>query len=525
LVDEAWIPVLGQDGAQREVSLMDAFRTADKIRMIACELPTQTFAILRLMLAILHRATNGPPDFPAWRDLWASAELPADVFEYLNSVKDRFDLLNPQKPFYQVPDLQTSKNETFGLERIIADVPNGHPYLTARAGTGMQRISIQEAARWVVHCQAFDTAGIKSGAIGDPRVKAGKGYGIGVGSAGSLGGIYIEGTTLRETLLLNLVPADRRITDDRDTPAWEREIGAAEESVITRGPFGVLNLYTYQSRRLRLYGGRQGVTGAMVANGDKLEWQDLHRSEPMSYWGRSGPREKAEKREPIYLPRPHDPSRALWRGLATLLSPSDAIGAKRLAPVVMGWLDFLASRSVLGAEYQVTPQAVSVIYGSNQAVIAQIFGDSVTMNMRAMAPDSPLRTAAVDSVDAAEQAVRALRILAINLARAASGSGSDNGAAEVAYSSLDQTFRRWLAALRPDADPVDAKTAWQREVGRVVARLGSELVASAGPKAWVGRTIQDTHYSSSQAEAWFRRSLSKALPLAAVPKQLQEVQA
>ncbi|KAB1160095.1 type I-E CRISPR-associated protein Cse1/CasA, partial [Micromonospora sp. AMSO12t] len=172
LVDEAWIPVLDAEGQRRDVSLLGLFEQAGDVRMIACELPTQTFAILRLALAILHRTTGGPPGEAAWRALWRDRRLPvADIAEYLGVFRDRFDLLHPERPFYQVADLRAAKNNTYGLERLIADVPNGMPFLTTRAGQGMESISLAEAARWVVHCQAYDPSGIKTGAVGDLRVK------------------------------------------------------------------------------------------------------------------------------------------------------------------------------------------------------------------------------------------------------------------------------------------------------------------------------------------------------------------
>ena len=54
LVDEAWIPVLDTAGQRREVSLLGLFEQAGDLRMIACELPTQTFAILRLGAVVVN---------------------------------------------------------------------------------------------------------------------------------------------------------------------------------------------------------------------------------------------------------------------------------------------------------------------------------------------------------------------------------------------------------------------------------------------------------------------------------------
>lgn len=537
LVDEAWIPVLDAAGRRRDVSLLSLFARAGDLRMIACELPTQTFAILRLALAILHRTTDGPPGEAAWQKLWRDRALPVgEIADYLDEFRDRFDLLHPKHPFYQVADLQAGKDNTYGLERIIADVPNGMPFLTTRAGPGMESISPAEAARWLVHCQAYDPAGIKTGAIGDTRVRNGKGYSIGVGSLGSLGGVHLEGATLLETLLLNLVPIapNWQRADGRDLPVWEREPQtAAEEADSTRGPYGLLSLYTWQSRRIRLFGDTNGITGAMISIGDRFEWQDRHLLEPMSVWGRSGPREQKQKRAPIYLPRPHDHGRALWRGLQTLLpAPPGAEAPQRLSPMVVQWLARLTVTGVVRPNFQARTRAVSVTYGTQQAVVDEVFSDALTMNVLLLVEDSALRAVAVDATGDAEAAVKLLRRLADNLARAAGSRDTDvgeaNRAAERAYALLDGDFRDWLARLGPASDPVAERAAWQRRVRRAIARLGGELVAAAGPTAWVGRSGTDragreVHYSSSQAEAWFRTGLAKALPMAAEPpRQRQE---
>lgn len=531
LVDEAWIPVLDAAGQRREVSLLGLFEQAGELRMIACELPTQTFAILRLALAILHRTTGGPPGEAAWQALWRAKELPlSEIADYLGEFRERFDLLHPKHPFYQVVDLRTNKDTQVGLERIIADVPNGQPYLTNRAGSGMKSISPAEAARWLVHCQAYDPSGIKTGAVGDPRVSGGKVYPLGVASLGALGGVHLEGANLAETLLLNLVPIAPgwQRADERDLPVWEREPQTAvEEAAATRGPYGLLSLYTWQSRRIRLVGDRTGITGAMICYGDQLDWQDRHLLEPMSVWGRSTTRERKEKRTPIYTPRPHDHTRALWRGLQSLLpSAPPAAGGEppqRFSPLVVQWLARLTVTGAVEANLRVRPRATSVTYGPQSAVIDEVFSDALTMNVLLLDEQSALRATAVDAVADAEAAVKLLRGLATNLARAAGSRDSETGepdrAAERAYAVLDHAFRDWLAHLGPDRDPVAERAAWQRLVLRAVARIGADLVAAAGPAAWIGRTGSDRagreiHYSSSQAEAWFRTGLAKALPMA-----------
>ena len=70
LITAQWILVQQQDGLVEEVSLLDLFARAHELRGVVGEVPTQTFAITRLLLAILHRALDGPSSIDDWARLW-----------------------------------------------------------------------------------------------------------------------------------------------------------------------------------------------------------------------------------------------------------------------------------------------------------------------------------------------------------------------------------------------------------------------------------------------------------------------
>src|SRR5690606_29312670 len=250
LLDEPWIVVLEPDGRERQVSILGAFEQAQQLGTIAGEVPTQAFAITRLLLAFLHRAIDGPQGQDEWEQLWEADELPLEqIREYAQRVRSRFDLFHPDTPFFQVADLRTEKDEVSGLEKIVADVPNGEPYFTTRSAASLRCIEAAEAARWLVHVHAFDPSGIKSGAVGDPRVKRGTGYPIGPGWSGQIGGVLPQGRNLRETLLLNLISYDVesyvRIGERDDVPPWERDPDGPEGR--ERSPRGAIDLYTWQT--------------------------------------------------------------------------------------------------------------------------------------------------------------------------------------------------------------------------------------------------------------------------------------
>jgi CRISPR system Cascade subunit CasA len=223
LASRPWIRVLRRNGSQDELSLRQMFAQADDVRRVVGDLATQEFALVRLLLAIAHDALDGLRDSERWGQLWGDPQCFAPVEDYLDTHRERFDLLHGEAPFFQTAELRTAKDEVSSLNRIVADVPNGEPFFTARMPT-VERLTFAEAARWVVHAHAYDTSGIKSGAVGDDRVKGGKVYPLGTGWAGGLGGVFAEGESLRETLLLNLVAGDTEELDTTadDRPAWRR---------------------------------------------------------------------------------------------------------------------------------------------------------------------------------------------------------------------------------------------------------------------------------------------------------------
>ncbi|MBU4335944.1 MAG: type I-E CRISPR-associated protein Cse1/CasA, partial [Actinobacteria bacterium] len=304
LLDEPFIPVLRRDGRATTVSLMGLFAEAAELDRITAELPTQSFSLVRLALAVAHRAfvSLTPAYDEDVRDVvddlaerWPQA-VEEQVRPYLETHRARFDLFDPELPFFQTAGLHTAKGDVSELGKIVADVPNGSPYLTARSARSLRRIPAAEAALWLIHTQAYDPSGIKTGVVGHPRAKGGKVYPEGTGWTGQLGGVHLLGASVRDTLLLNLWaarPAADRM--DVDLPPWERPAQTlASAPDFAYRPVGPVDLYTWQPRRIRLVRapGTTDVTGVLLTYGDKFtvqERQNLIGLEPMSTWRYSKP--------------------------------------------------------------------------------------------------------------------------------------------------------------------------------------------------------------------------------------------
>lgn len=520
LLSQPWIPVHRSSGEQGLVSIAELFDQAPTIRGVGGDVPTQAFAIQRMVLAIVHRAIDwGDTPEKRWAQVWKDGHLPVDEIErYTRQFTHRFDLLHPVTPFFQVADLATAKGEFTSLERIIADVPSNEKYFTTRAGSSLASISYAEAARWIVHCQAFDPSGIKSGDPRDPRVKGGKGYPIGVAWSGQLGGVLFEGANLFQTLLLNTVlrNPDGQRAPAADGPVWEREqLGPRERPDPT--PLGPTDLLTWQSRRLRLDHDGASVRGVLIMNGDAASTHNRFDMEFLTPWRYSDPQSK-KFGDIRYLPRQHDPERALWRGVDALLSdvadPKVDGLMKSRAPGVAHWLDRLVDGGYLDRKLTVRPHALGLDYINQSSIVGESIDDVLQIHLALLGRYSETRSYATMAVGAADRAVAALANLAGNLA-AASGGESDgprDSARSEAFFALDAPFRRWLVQLDDDTDLEDYLGQWHRSVKSTVEPMGRALIESAGVPAFVGRTVRERHVDSSQASIWFRQALRKELP-------------
>lgn len=539
LLDEPWVPVRLLDGTITEVGLLELLQRSTDIADLACELPTQNIAIQRLVLAVAYRVAT-PLDAEEWLEQLEEGAPIEQMIDYLEKWRERFYLFGGQYPFMQVADLRTPKDTVSGLEKLIADVPNGEQFFTTRNGKALERISAAEAARWVVHTQVYDPSGIRSGAVGDREVKGGKGYPIGPAWCGHLGLVWLKGKNFNETLLLNLVPADAGdlkgvpVTTEWDWCTWE--VSTPETSA--RGNYSRLDpkgtprdlsiprLLTWHSRRIKLIGDPSGVTSVVLAQGDKLAPQQMQRYEPQSLWRYSLPQSRDFKQD-VYMPSKFKAGRALWRDLPGTLPVCEMIkGADKqpkrefLQSAVLSFHAELKS-SMLAEGYptQIQIQAVGVTYGPQEATVDDIYADELTLSVAMMRTEREDLATEVDrQARLTEQVAVTVGMLAANLARAAgeSGDGAGNGARDRAkeqfFSRIDDPFRAWLAQVDGRLSALEVGQMWASELRRYATELGEQLVASASSSAIIGRDTGWGFMNVSIAENFFRSALQKLVP-------------
>ncbi len=537
LLRQPWVKVSDASGMVTEMSTVEVYEKAPVLVGVVGEMPTQAAAVLRLHLAIAYRALRhdltAEDTVDEWEQWWRAGSLPvARIVDYLQRYEGRFDLFDATAPFMQVADLHTASGKTSGLSKLIAEVPDGHQYFTTRAGTSLESISPAEAARWLVHLQSYDPSGIKTGAVGDPSVKGGRGYPIGQGWGGRIGLVLVEGQTLSETLLLNLVHSHP--SDEPDRPVWEREPQTAAADVVAvpeagGEPRGTVDLLTWQVRRVRLIPGEEAVVDSVIANGDRITPQNRQLLELATAY-RFSDNQTKQHRGDVYMPLEHRPEQALWRGLASLFAKPESQGERkmRIRPPVLEWLDAVSAGGVVEAGHPVRVRAIGMEYGSQASSVAGVIDDALAFQFGAVTQPQ-IKAEVVAAAEATQRGVRELERLAGNLVRAAGSDavGARDRAAELGFGALDGPFRRWLATLSPEVD-LDAQVeCWHRTARRILTDAARELIEASGTPALRGRLVSGrqgaapTLMDAGLADTYFRRGLAVALDRG-LPRQYPE---
>ena len=541
LCNEPWIPVLYVSGQTQEVSLKQLFDESNSIRKIHSGDATTDVAILGVAVAIFFRAVleNTEEYGELYREpkKWiqnifsGGSEQLYFVQDYLKKYQDRFNLFDAERPFMQVADLHTSKGEVKPVSRLVLDSES--EYFSMRAEQALTSLSYAEAARYLVTVQAYDYSGIKSGAVGDPRVKGGRGYPIGVGWYGTTGKIIIHGENLIETLLycidyeqlLNVekVKGKSHRIALQDKPVWERELPDTAAPRAYKGgdptkykdepapAAGMCEILTWQSRRVRLFPENGRVTGVLVSNGDK--WLDRNTyTDPLTAYRFS--KNQSTQTHYVWMPQTHSAERTLWRGADALLTRLSSSQEKQNKPATV--IRQISSGKYFSPDTKTKIQLVGMVYGTQSSIVEETIDESVTLELGILTEQGAEISAMVrDNIQLTMDASIALGQYAGNLLRAAGKEYEFRpSVTESILHRMEDEFRSWLADLSV-SDDVSAQAAkWQSKVRRILEGEADQLAVSAGPKAAIGTIYDEQLYNTAKARRQFGGRLYKLLPLA-----------
>jgi CRISPR system Cascade subunit CasA len=325
LIREPWLPVVGLNGLSEEVGLARLLLEAHTFRRIVGETPPMTAALYRLALALAHRV-YGPADHEVWGRLWRDDAFPAkNLQDYLDVHGERFDLFDAERPFLQCPAVKTSGVSS--PAKLVPHRATGNNTTLFDHTTASDRVLLtpKEAARWLVALQAYDPGGLKTPYRKDKSSER--------APCNSFGVVLVEGATLKETLLLNMLvysPKDElpRMTMPDDYAAWEGDRPPEPEPGPPRSPVGWTELLTWPSRRVWLSHQREldqpMVDRVVITPGTRLRG-NLDDLEGMAAFRRliKGSRESKKSLPPL-LPVRLERRRGIWRHSQELLLAGDA---------------------------------------------------------------------------------------------------------------------------------------------------------------------------------------------------------
>ena len=536
LIDEPWIEVVDHDGKESIISIRDLLDKAESYRDFSHALGTVNFATLRVILAILYRSWDSKKlreldnALDHWVQKWQQESLlDTEVQKYLDTWHHRFDLRDEKMPFFQVPDLHTAKNEWKKLDLLIPDI-NGKGSLFSMRSE-ITEISAAEAAQMIVHAMAYDYAGNKTGAVGDPRVVDGKTFGPGIGWCGWLGGTVLKGQNLKETILFNYVPCREEAGTD-DLPQWELEpLNATARSGAIynlekgfNGVTGLVELLTWAQRRIRLNWSCDVVTGVIIAKGDLVGYRNKYEIETMTPWVYLKDVSNKVKR-PIYMPSKLSIGRVMWRSIGNILPSSyaDRVQTKFGSEVVafapsatVSWLGKMVAEGVIGKSKSVTIYMVSVIYGNKQSSISEIIQDALIVKAPLLdAEDERFRAAAREAVGQTDEVVKLIGNFYRDVIFAVSGEEQVN-TGEIGgrfYDMVDAPFREWLRDVSGADDPAEKLVYWGRILKSKARDLARETLSEQGPNVWTGRwdSHRNVRVTGANAELWLDSKLRKLL--------------
>lgn len=500
LLREPWIRVQLNDFTVSEVSLTDVLLHAHEYRDLAGEMPTQDAAMLRLLLAMLYTMfsrvdVNGEPvpledtddALLRWNELWKLGHFPEQpIRDYLEQWQDRFWLFHPERPFWQVPQVSNGiEFEGKKLNGERSESGNTVRLFQSISESECEKLTYAQAARWLIYLNAYDERGGRPKAGNKPR--------HGVGWLGQIGFIMVKGKNLFETLMRNMVLAEKE--DDlleEQKPCWEWEQVRTEQSTEIPIPQNAAALLTLQSRRIILKRLSDGVVGYELLGGDYIEPRNAF-SEKMTVWRKVS----KENEKLIYMPEQHDSSKQLWRELPTIL---DEEGHK---PGVLNWNIQLQNLGFLNRKEQIVFRIVGIRYDDQGASVKDCYTDELSLQLETLR--SLERSWTVQIQAEVQNCIEVAEKIGLLEKKLKLASGLDynkiksfkdmqkmtEAARRQFYFTVDQPFRQWLQSIDPEEDePTEKTEQWRKQAYRLAVQLGKQLVEQAGLGAFVGHRVE-----------------------------------
>jgi CRISPR system Cascade subunit CasA len=517
LIEEPFVVCTWPDGSHAELGLRETLLQAHEIREIRAESPLVTVAMHRLLLAVLHRVF-GPASHNDWSAVWQVGRFDSDtVSDYLNKWHDRFFLVHPEHPFYQVAgELDAAP---VSVNRLALVQANNATLFNHRIEADATQLSPAQAARDLVAYQAFAIGG----GVSQP-------FYFSHSPLAAAGGYLVLalGDDLFETLCLNAVNYTERQPIPRcdgDPPLWERNQRREPRKQGTV-PDGYLDYLTWPSRRIRLLPDEDSeqLTFSRMKMLQGLVMADVDVCDPMAAYVSN---DKGEM-----VARPLREGRALWRDSHTILGRVEDVGQGKQGqsirpPETLSQLGTRYGLELIDARNEFRMAVIGLC--SDRAKISFWRHETLPLPL-AYLEDDELLSALDQCIGAAEQAGRSLSSAVRRLAERSSVSFEDAkpDSERVAqfvkatawdtrfWPKLENPFRSLLVELPGPPEQLRARqNEWREEVCQTARTVFQQLCDDLGTSPRILKAIHEP----GGAGAFLEAGLRKAAPQDTQPKE------
>lgn len=557
LIDEPWISVVTDyKGTTKLVGLREFFQNAETYIDFAGDMPTQDFAVMRFILAILHTVfsrydADGKPYemvdlnekmqqvenvdeeyeeeyedalMETWESLWKTGKFPEIVIDYLESWHDRFYLFDDEYPFYQVTkdeidETKISKanpSEILGknINRLISESKNKIALFSPKYSSDDNKeiLDYDEVVRWLISFQSYASLSDKV-RFSNKSYKASKGWLF------DLGGVFLSSDNLYKTMVLNLVLVNTSNTDyntNIQKPVWEYKPSEVVKKYMSDNLIdNIAELYTTYSRAIYIsdFDPKKPFKMGIV----KLP-EVLHKNnflEPMTLWrfNKDGPN-KGE-----FTPRKHQLNKSLWRSFGLITKTESANeGNSNVAKRKPGIIDWLNSLDKYIGNDLVKINSISMEDDGNATswvpvneIVDSLYIEGEIVNDL---DDEGWVGRISQVVDKTKDVVDKIFRSFVNDTKKIRNIESNDYASkytESLYYELDKPFRDWLASIDYE-DSMDQKTGvWYKELKKITISQAEKIVADSGPRDFTGIIENDSVRNIATAFNYFMARINKEL--------------
>lgn len=561
LLEEPWITVILDDsGATKDVTLKDFYTNAHLYRDLGGDTKTQDFALLRILLSVLHTVFSrvdadgrgygyvelderlipmgeisskfvGKYEqklLETWDELWKRKSFPPIICEYLEMWRDRFYLFDDKYPFFQIlkEDLlkSTIKKEDGGvvlgknINRLISESGNKQAIFSPRyeADSNKELLNESEIVKWIIALQSYTGLSDKAKFTTNKEYKPSKGW------LYDLGGIFFKGKNLFETLMLNFYITQNEYGNlsKQQKPCWElSSTGNVDKHLDNNGIDNITSLYTAWSRGLYITPDvdLSKAFSLQMVKLSELEHKDMF-LEPMTIWKYN---EKGDNAN-TFTPKKHQVNKSMWRtfGLITLshrdINAENNMGIQR-RPGIVDWFSKVVERH---GNIEISLVAVSMQDDGNATSWVPVDEIVDELNINSFILTDLQEEGWVIRINNAIELTKNIidttyrkYINDIKDIRNIDSNLFINRNVEELYFEIDKPFRTWLESIEKFDDKDTKILEWKKILKKIAESKARELMFYGSARDYIGISDEKRFKNIATAYNSFSKSLYKKIDI------------